>query len=169
MVSQVKTVSILMLVQGVLACLMGLFYAAMGPFMYYTMDQAKQAGGPPSPKEFEMIFFTVMPLYYVGVGLLTLAAGILDMIAGVRCLNFHGRTFAIVALFSNIPCAFTCYCAPTAIGIMVYGLIVFLNEQVRHAFELVAAGEPVRSVVARFTRRSRGDWDDDEEEDEPLN
>jgi hypothetical protein len=165
MVSQVKTVSILMIVQGVLACLIGLFYIVMGPFMYYMMEQAKQEGGQPPPKEFELLFFTVMPIFYIGVGMLNLTAGMLDIVAGIRCLRFRNRTFAIIALFSNIPCVLTCYCAPTAIGMMVYGLIVLFNEEVRRAFDLVAAGESVKSVTARFTARDRSDWDDDEDDE----
>jgi hypothetical protein len=66
---------------------------------------------------------TIMPIIYLAIGLVVLIAGVLNLIAGIRVLKFRGRTFALVALFANIVPVLTCYCAPTSIGMMVYGLI----------------------------------------------
>jgi hypothetical protein len=165
MVSQVKTVAILMIVHGSLVCLMGLFLIGVWPAMFFFTQQAQTKGGP-GPEEMDQTMFTVMTVVYIVLGSLALTAGILNVIAGIRCLYFRGRTFAVVALFCNATAVFTCYCAPTAIGLMVYGLIVLFNEETTRAFALVAEGEPVESVRAHFVRRRRRDWDDDDEEEE---
>ena len=63
--------------------------------------------------------------------------------AGIRNLKLRGRTLGIVAVSANMISLGTCYCAPTAIGIFVFGLVVYLNEEVRQTFlasEQAAAG-----------------------------
>jgi hypothetical protein len=44
----------------------------------------------------------------------------------------------------------SCYCAPTGIALLVYGLIVYLNPAVKLAFEMGAQGIPASQILATF-------------------
>jgi hypothetical protein len=166
MVPQVQVISILMIVNGVLQSLLGLLLAGLGPTMFVLISKEK---GPRPPHPDEQTFLTLISGVYLLLGILVLTAGILNIIAGIRCLKFRGRVFAIVALFFNIIPTITCYCAPTSIGLLVYGLIVLFNSEVARAFRMAAEGVPPAEIQAHFSgRRWKGDWEDDDwEEDRP--
>jgi uncharacterized membrane protein HdeD (DUF308 family) len=68
-----------------------------------------------------------------------LAAGVLKLVASVRNRRFHGRGIGFVALGSCFVSLATCYCAPTAMLLLVYGVFVYVNPSVARAF---AAGGP---------------------------
>jgi hypothetical protein len=161
MVPQVQVVSILMIVNGSLVSLMGLLLAAVGPTMFVVvgMDQHK---APMRPDDRTAL--TIITVAYTVGGVLVLTAGVLNVIAGIRSLKFRGRALALTALFFNIIPLFTCYCLPTSLGLMIYGLIVFFNADVARAFRLAAEGvlpEEIRNPAA-FERYQR--YDDDEDD-----
>lgn len=135
---QVTVVSILMIVQGSLQVLMGGVYTVMGPVMMGIMSSAptRPAPGGPDPET----LMAGISIFYVVAGVLTLAAGVTQIIAGIRALKFRGRTMGIVAACLNLLSFGTCYCLPTGLGVMIYGLIVFLNAQSKRAFELGERG-----------------------------
>jgi hypothetical protein len=137
MINQVKVVSILMIVQGSLESLMGLLYLAMGPLLMAMRPAFNSSKMPLGGDE----FLTFATWLYVILGALVLTTGVLNIIAGVRAIHHRSRTFVIVALFMNVIPLITIYCAPTALGVMIYGLIVFFNREVAYAFQLVAAGK----------------------------
>jgi MFS family permease len=159
MVQQVTVIAILMIVQGALEAAMGLLYLALGPAMIWFGMQP--GGGPPGPQEQTMAM--VVSVVYVCLGLVTLVAGVLNVWAGIRNLNYRGRTLGMVALISGTVSVFTCYCAPTAIALLVYGLIVYLSDDVKHAFALGEEGKSADQVRAQFERRVR-QYDDFDEE-----
>lgn len=150
MVGQVQVVSILMIVQGALTLIMGFVYVGMG-----LISVAGVANAPPAQRsEDETIGMIVMALIAIlGVGMMIVAA--LNIFGGIRAMSFRGRTLAIVALFSNLLGVFTCYCTPTSLGVMIYGLIVLFNGEVARAFELGSQGESKQSIIERFTYRPR--------------
>lgn len=162
MVNQVQVVAILMIVNGALVSLMGLLYTAMGPTLIAFMKLAPATASSPYPQT-DTTFMTVMSVFYLTLGLLVLTAGILNIVGGIRSLKLRGRTFAIVALFSNLAPLFTCYCLATSLPLMIYGLIVFFQADVAHAFAMVAAGAPPE----RFTRPRRR-YDEEEMEEEEF-
>jgi hypothetical protein len=167
MVSQVQVVSILMIIHGVLTSLVGLLLSLAGPALFALISLDKGNRGAHARKEDEMIL-TVLSVVYVVLGLMALTAGLLNLIAGIRGLKFRGRTFGLVALFSNLLCLFTVYCAPTSLGLMIYGLIVYFNRDVARAFELAADGVPPEEIRRRFDRgrdRYRDDYEDDSDDD----
>jgi len=152
LVGQVKIVCILMLIHGITVVLMGGGLIAAGIFM---MTIPPPPGGGPEP--------WIMGGVYAGWGVLVLACGALNGVAGVRVMLFRNRVLGLVALFTNIFVLFTCYCAITAIGMMVYGLIVLFQPDVARAFELVSQGATPDEAVRKCTRRY-GDVRDDYDE-----
>jgi hypothetical protein len=162
MVNQVPVVAILMIVNGVIVSVMGLIYLLMGPAMLamFSLGPAPSRGGPnPADKAIMM----AMSGFYVVIGLAVLVCAILNIVAGIRCLSYRGRTLALVALFSNLAPLFTCYCMPTSLGLMIYGLIVLFQTDVAHAFAEVARGVPPE----RFRHGRRYVQEDQDDEDLP--
>jgi hypothetical protein len=161
-VPHVRVLAILMIVNGALECLWGLLLGAMGPFMYVMMHQDQGMKEDPQGK----VFIGVMSGVYLALGLLCLTAGVLNIIAGIRARKFRGRIFALVALFFNVVPMFTVYCAPTSIGVLIYGLLVFFNAEVVRAFALGDQGVPAAEIVSRFGGpRRRYSWGEEEEDD----
>jgi hypothetical protein len=165
MVRQVKVVGILMIIHGITVIIMGGLVIFAGAWILGVGPAGGGGGGPDA---------NVISVIYIAWGSLVLICGLLNAIAGVRIMMFHNRILGIVALFSNVLVLLTCYCALTAIGMMVYGLIVLFQRDVARAFEMVASGATPEEAIDRLTRsygdvrddyddrsRSRRDWDDE--------
>jgi hypothetical protein len=148
-----------MIVNGILQALMGLVYAVMGPVMFITMSQGP-AGGPPN----QTMMLAVAAGVDVLLGLLLLAAGVLNILAGSRARKFRRRVFVLVGLFANAVVLPTIYCGPTSIGVLIYGVLVFFHGDVVRAFELGDQGVAAAEIQKRFPRRARRrSWGDDDE------
>lgn len=72
--------------------------------------------------------------------------GLLQIIAGIANLRLKGRVFGIVALVSGMLSVGPCYYAPTAVGLLVYGLIIYLNETTKRVFALGRQGKTWREI-----------------------
>jgi hypothetical protein len=153
-VGQVKIVGILMLVHGITVIIMGGILVALG-IMMMAMPAPPGGGGGPEP--------WIIGGLYTAWGAMIVACGALNSVAGVRVMAFKNRVLGLVALFSNILVVFSCYCAITAIGMMVYGLIVLFHPDVARAFELVSRGATADEAIRKFTGRygdARDDYDE---------
>lgn len=144
MVGQVKVVGILMMVNGGILILAGALLIAMGSLFTAVLPAAPPGGGPPA---------TLFLIIYGVIGAIAAAVGVVNAIAGYRVMTMRSRLFGLIALFSNVGALITFYCAPTAIGMMVYGLIVLFNRDVVDAFEFVRRGGSPDEAVRRFTPR----------------
>jgi hypothetical protein len=151
MVGHVQVVAILMIVQGALEALMGFGLVAMGGFfpamMQMEMDRGNAGQQPPIPAE---AMSWMMLVIYGGLGLLVLIAAGLHIFAGIRNYQFRGRILGLVALGGGMVTVLTCYCAPTAIGLGVYGLITYLNPEVAQAFAMGEAKRSKDDILAAF-------------------
>jgi hypothetical protein len=145
MVGHVRVLGILMIVQGVLDLLMGLMLVAMGIGLPFLMSMDGNARNPP-PAEMPWIF----GLVYGGMGLCGVIPGILHVWAGWRVFHFQQRTFGIVSISAGALSLGTCYCGFTAIGLLVYGLIVLLDASVKQAFDLAQQGYTPDQIDATF-------------------
>lgn len=137
MVNQVPVVAVLMIVQGSLECLMGILLLILGPVML----AAPQHNGP-SPAGVGTFIFIF------GVVIIIIAG--LKIAAGVKGLKYRDRAFGIVTLLLGVVTFLTFYCAPTSLALMIYGLIVYLNQDVAKAFELGEQGYSPRDIQASF-------------------
>lgn len=149
LVRHVLPVAILMIVQGSLELLMAVMFVALTvavPFMFPDGGAAQElrAGPPPG------VFKSLMMAAYGVMGAGGLIAGVLHVTAGVFGLRFRRRTLGIVALTVGMASITTIYCAPTAIGLAIYGLITYFNPAVVAAFALGDAGVPPSDIRARF-------------------
>ncbi len=143
-VRQVPILAVLLIVQGGLESLMGLMLGALGPMMFALMEQ--QGTGPQPPPGMPNMQ-NIMTITYIVLGLVILACGILKVVAGIRNLRYRGRTLGIIACFSGLGMFLGgCYCLPTAIALMVYGLVVYFNGDVARAFEMADEGYTAEQI-----------------------
>jgi hypothetical protein len=167
MVSHIPVVAVLMIVQGVLECLAGVLYA----YVAFVVRQeagwdapagrmprgGMPAGGMPGGGIFPLTLVLIVALLVVA-----LSIGILRIIAGITNLKYRGRRLGLAALTVGTLSLFTGYCAPTTIALLVYGLIVYMNEDVRRAFAMGEQGFSSGQIRAKFNRRKRRRMDDDD-------
>jgi len=121
-----------MIVQGSLVSLVGVFLMILGPAMFALSGASQNAD--------DRLITGIGGAFYLLMGGALVAAGGLNIVAGVKNLKYRSRTLGIAALAIGGLGMFTCYCAPTAIGLLIYGLIIYLNEDVRRAFEMGEQG-----------------------------
>ena len=147
-VNQVRIFAILSAVQGMLEIPMGLFTTGMGfalpALMKWAEAQDKQAAKEAPPEA----MMWMLGGFYLVIGIPVLASGILRIVAAVKNYRFRGRTLGMVAIIAGMSSMLSCYCAPTAIGLLVYGLILFMNPAVKAAFQMVEQGSTVAQVLA---------------------
>ena len=87
---------------------------------------------------------------YLVVGIVLLLAGIFRIYTGLQNFRYRKRVLGIVSLVCGLVSMMGCYCTPTGIGILIYGLIVYLNPAVRAAFELGEKGAPSDAILSSF-------------------
>jgi hypothetical protein len=137
--AHVPAVAILMMVQGGVEIVVSLvFFLMVGvlPVAFAAMPAGAPGGGPgpqagPPPAAFGWMLVTL----YAVMGLAAVLGGVLKVVGGWRNFRYRGRVLGIVALSSALASMLTCYCAPTAIALFVYGLIVHLSPETALAFD----------------------------------
>ena len=156
MYNQVPIVAILMIVQGALEFLMGGFLVVMAIIVPPMMEDMmrRQPGGPPPGMPFMPADFATFAMaIYLAMGVAGLLAAPLRIIAGIRNLLYRGRTLGITAMFVGLLSGLTCYCAPTSLGVLIYGLIVYFNQQTARAFEMGEQGMSGREIREALAHR----------------
>jgi hypothetical protein len=145
LVHHVRTVAILMIVQGSLELLAAAGLVVMAVLIPATLGQMPhQAEMPNQPA------IWIMPVVYGGLAAAALLASVLHLVAGFRNYRFRGRTLGIVALACGMLTIATCYCLPTAAALGVYGLIVYLNQEAAEAFRMGQSGREPSEILATF-------------------
>jgi hypothetical protein len=149
-VNQIRVFAILNAVQGIMEIPMGLFTAGMG-FLLPTIMHFEEANNPnaaqDAPPEW---FFWGIGAFYVAIGLPALICGIVRLVAAYKNYRFRGRTLGIVSIILGLGSMFTCYCAPTAVALLVYGLMLYMNNAVRAAFQMGEDGHSVEQILTAF-------------------
>lgn len=154
-VTQIMVVCILSFVQAGLELFMGAQFLIAGPMVQQAIETEfqKQANqGQPAPQEAKDIAEMIsgfLPL----VGALIAVIAVIRIAAGVMNLRYRARWLGILSFITGFLSIFTCYCSVTAIGLAIYGFIVYLNGDARRAFELGSSGLSRQQVQdsPRFT------------------
>jgi len=92
-------------------------------------------------------------IIYGGGGAIMLALGCVHIPAAVRNLRFRGRTLSIVTMFVGLVTVLTMFCFPTALALVIYGSIIYLNEDVTLAFRMGDAGFTNDKILQTFSAR----------------
>jgi len=160
MVPQLPILAILMIVQGGFEIFMGLIQVACAVFMTaiirtdFQTIQEDLPDGAAEPISAETMSW-IMTSAYGGIAAICLLAALLHIWAGIRILGYRGRTLGIIALIVGMASSITCYCAPTAIALGVYGLIVLLNSEVKNAFAMRQQGYSKTQIEDAFASFGR--------------
>ena len=149
MVGHVRVLGILMIVQGALDIAMGVMLIVMAIIMPMMMqnDPAFQRPGVDAPPQ---AFFIGMMIGYGGIGLTITAVALLNIYAGWQTFNFRQRNLGMIGIALGPLAILTCYCFPTSLALLIYGLIVFLNPSVVEAFRLGKEGRSADEIDAMF-------------------
>ena len=79
-----------------------------------------------------------------------LILSIMHFVAAYLGFKYRRRVFGIVSMIVGLGAMLTCYCAPTAIGLAVYGMIIYFNPAFAQAFAMGNAGMSKQDIMAKF-------------------
>jgi hypothetical protein len=125
-----------LIAQGILTILASLFFTFYTAFFTLLDDEALYAeGAPPGPG------LELFAGIYGFLALLHVVPGVLQIVAARNVFKRRNRVFVFVALGSSMLTLMPGCCAPTAIALLIYGLIVLLDHSVAGAFDRPSDGE----------------------------
>ncbi|MDA7977848.1 MAG: hypothetical protein MPJ50_03645 [Pirellulales bacterium] len=149
MVRQVTVVGILNLVQAGLELIYGAFALFLGPLMSRVFESIpQQQNRPGMPQGPDPGIFQFISTIYIVIGLVLIAVAIFRILTSVLSFRYRCRGLAIASLIVGLLPIFTVYCALTAIGITIYGLIVLFNRDTKRAFDLGGQGYTKDQIFA---------------------
>jgi len=132
-VGQVPLFGIALMVHGGLVLGLGLLVTAYGGFLleaFASMDAPQPTPDDPGA--------AMLPDFLVGsmaaVGLANTLVGALQLWAGWRIRVYRSRGLGLAALCSGLITVVGCYCAPTSLGMLVWGLVILLSGDVADRF-----------------------------------
>ena len=143
LVRQVPTLGILMMVHGGLVAALGLFLAVVGAISGTVGTASLQYGA-------SSLDPAIAGVLYLVWGVVIALIGGLNIFAGMKIKNYRSKTLGMIALGAAVLTALTCWCAPTAIGLLIFGLIVLLNEDVKRAFEMGEQGYSPQDIQRSY-------------------
>jgi hypothetical protein len=146
-VQQVRVYAVLSAVQGLLELPMGAMLVGVGAMFPVLVKMEPPRGGNPPP---DAVLYA-MTAMYAGLGSVLLLAAFLRFFAAYRNFYFKGRLLGIASMILGLGSMLSCYCAPTAIAVLVYGLIIYLNPAVKLAFDMGQSGRTPDEIFAAFT------------------
>src|SRR5262245_27265983 len=121
MVKHIKIVAILLLVEGCLEAVPGVVLTGMGLLAAFGMT-TRGVGAREFPMELGLVVLLYAPL------LLALAG--FRIWTGILNQGLRSRAQGIWALAAGALAFPSCYCAPTSLALLVYGLVIYLNPEV---------------------------------------
>ncbi len=133
-VNHVPMLGIAMMVNGALTAGMGLYYFVFGGFFAAELSRTPGVEGPDDDL-FAGVMFGALGL----IAFVHLVPGALQLWAGWRARTFRSRPLAFVALALGLVTVLGCYCAPSSLGLLVWGVIVLVHEDVRERFAAAEA------------------------------
>lgn len=150
-VQQVPVIASLFIVQGILLFLFGL----LGTGYAFFFTQMPEFMPPPNQQNAQMQAQLEQQTFIAGLVFAVLAAGVfllggMHFVAAFLGFKFKYRYFGIVTMILGLGSMFTCYCAPTAIGLAIYGMIIYFHPAVAQAFEMGKSGLKHQQILDQF-------------------
>jgi hypothetical protein len=139
MLGHLRVFSIALAVHAGLVALFGLFMGAFGGALAAELGQM----GAPTGANAEVALFTETSLViaFIILGAVHLGVGALQGLAAYRLWRHRSRGLGFAALLAGLLLVVGCYCTPSAIVVLVWGLIVLLDAAVAERFRSVARSD----------------------------
>ena len=136
-VQPVMVVSILQIVVGALELLVSAILA-----VYTGILGAMSTGAIEMPEgEEEALFgFGIISAVMLFFGSAIFIAAVLRIWSGIAGFKFKRRKMAIFASVLGMTSALTMYCSVFSIGMLIYGLIIYFDRNVKRAYEMAEQG-----------------------------
>jgi len=134
MVRHVPVVGVLMIVHGALSLGTSLLLTILGPMVADSIQP------PPSADAIPVDFGSFAVVTYLILGIPLAISAMLSLLGGIWAFRYRGKGLVFGALIVNVICGGGCYCLATAVPLLIYGLVVMLNRDVGHSFDLGAKG-----------------------------
>lgn len=146
----VPVIAIMMIVHGVLMLLAGCGLIAVTVFMtpqigqqianQQEMQRRQNPNAPQIPQEgMTNLLYGV----YGTMSAVLFAIGVLGIYAGVRNYGYHNRVLGIITLVLNMGSILFCWCLPLSVGLLIFGMIIYLSPEADRAFQWRAGTTPV--------------------------
>lgn len=137
----VPWVATLMLVHGALmfvaGCALIFVIAVVVPKMNQQLEEqlkAQRQLNPNAPQLTKEAMTTMLYATYSSMAAIVFVIGILDVVAGIRNYSYRNRTLGIITLVLNMGSVLTCWCAPVALALLIFGMIIYLSPEADQAF-----------------------------------
>lgn len=136
-VQQVLVVSIFQIVVGGFELFMaGLLAIYTGVFGAFSMGMIEVPEGDEDPR----LIFGIISAVTLFFGLMIFVAAVLRIWSGIAGFYFKRRKMAIAGTVLGISSALTMYCSIFSIGMLIYGLIIYCDRNVKRAYEMAEQG-----------------------------
>lgn len=120
----VRPLAIALVVHGGLLVLWGLFFVLTAVIALVAPPNASQSASDP----------VTGSAVLAGLAIGAIVPGALQVGAGIRMYGWHGRTLGLVALVCGMFAVPSCCCVPTPVVLLVWGLLVLADTDVRIRF-----------------------------------
>ena len=137
----VRTVAVLLIIHGVLMLVAG--FGLIGLMAFITpqlaqqielQQQAQRQQNPNAPQLTKEALATILYVVYGVFSAFLFLLGILDLYAGMRNYGYRSRTLGVISIVANMGSILFCWCLPFSIGLLIFGMIVYLSPEADRAF-----------------------------------
>ena len=144
----VPTVAILMIVHGVLMFVAGFSFIGVIVFVapqisqqIENQQQIQRQQNPNVPQLSKEWMTAMLYTVYGAMSACLFLIGILNIYAGARNYGYHNRVLGVISIVFNMGSVMFCWCLPLSIGLMIFGMIIYLSPEAERAFQW-RAGHP---------------------------
>ena len=136
---RVKTLALINGFQGLFELLVAvvvILAVLYGPSFWQLFQFVEnfEGGFEPSTPDPSFATFRLLGWVVAGYGLAVFITACLRLTAAISSRKLRCRSRGITSLIAGGISIFTIICAPTAIGLLIWGLLVYSNEEVKQAF-----------------------------------
>ena len=144
---QVQIAGIVMVIQGVLELLFGMYLM----FLFFVLPGFMGApSGTSNPAQQQQMIDIIT--YYMGIGgPVLMLLGIARIAAGILGIQYRARVFGIVINCIGLLSIISFYCLPTALVVCIYTCIIYFNRATVQAFAMKANGSKIGQIHAHFS------------------
>jgi len=147
---QQRVLAVLLIVHGSLMLIVGFLLTGMAVMLppLVAADMKRQGNVPPGMENMTLF----MAITYGVMAACGILPGALQIYAGIRNLWLKGHTLGLVALgVAGVLSVGTCYCLPTGLAMLIYGLIIYLHQSTLAAFRLAKEGHSYKDILDAAT------------------